>query len=217
MSKMPPEGFEPLVQVFQLASNIFERHAGLSNTSFRAWHVRYERARVRLVLVSFDYGHAIYAGSFDPITLGHTAIIERAAQAYKKLTVAIGRNPSKSGLFPPEKRKELILASLGGKYSNVEIAIFSGLLVEFARESGAGILLRGLRLLTDFEHEFQLALANRKLEPRIETVFMITESEHLHVSSSLVKEIAAYGGDFGHFVSSAVRQAMLEKFPPKKL
>lgn len=160
-----------------------------------------------------DYRHAIYAGSFDPITLGHTAIIERALRVYDRVTVAIGSNPSKKGLFSLEERQKLIEASLSSP--RMEVVIFSGLLVDFAQQIGAGVLLRGLRLLADFEHEFQLALANRDLAPGLETVFMMTEPNHVYVSSSLVKEIAMNGGGVARFVPAAVQQALAAKYPPK--
>jgi pantetheine-phosphate adenylyltransferase len=158
-----------------------------------------------------DHRHGVYAGSFDPVTVGHTSIIERAARMYARVTVAIGTNPSKKGLFALEERKLLIEQSLGPR-SNVTVVIFQGLLVDFARSIGAGVLVRGLRLLTDFEHEFQLAIANRDLAPELETVFMLTESSHVHISSSLVKEIAMNGGDTSHYVSPAVRAALKAKF-----
>ncbi|MCC7381691.1 MAG: pantetheine-phosphate adenylyltransferase [Deltaproteobacteria bacterium] len=160
-----------------------------------------------------DYRHAIYAGSFDPITLGHTAIIERALRVYDRVTVAIGSNPSKKGLFSLEERQKLIEASLSAP--RMEVVIFNGLLVAFAQQIGAGVLLRGLRLLADFEHEFQLALANRDLAPGLETVFMMTEPNHVYVSSSLVKEIAMNGGGVGRFVPAAVQQALAAKYPSK--
>src|SRR5688572_22281060 len=112
-----------------------------------------------------DPRHAIYAGSFDPVTVGHTAIIERAARMYTRVTVAIGINTAKSGLFTLDERRALIERSL--VRDNIEVVVFNGLLVEFARRMGAGVLLRGLRLLTDFEHEFQLAIANRDLAPEL--------------------------------------------------
>jgi pantetheine-phosphate adenylyltransferase len=160
-----------------------------------------------------DYGHALYAGSFDPITLGHTAIIERALKIYPRVTVAIGVNPNKRGLFTLDERRALIEASVDRK--RVEIVSFTGLVVDLARNIDAGVLLRGLRLLTDFEHEFQLALGNRDLAPEIETVFMMTASEYVYVSSSLVKEIAMNGGDSSKYVPPAVQAQLEAKFPRK--
>ncbi len=160
-----------------------------------------------------DYRHAIYAGSFDPVTLGHTAIIERACRLYDRVTVAIGHNPKKanSGLFTVPERLELLNRSLT-HLDNVHILEFSGLLIHFCRKINAGVIVRGLRLLTDFEYEFQLGLANRDLAPDVETAFLLTESEHVYISSSLVKEIAANNGDCGRHVSKPVEEALKGKY-----
>lgn len=163
-------------------------------------------------MVTMDYRHAVYAGSFDPITLGHTAIIERASRLFSKVTVAIGVNPKKRGLFDAEERKRMIAASLS-HLGNVEVAAFEGLLIDYMRGIGAGVIVRGLRLMTDFEYEFQLGLANRDLAPDIETIFLLTESAHVYVSSSLVKEIAENGGDFSRYVPPAVHAALSARFP----
>ena len=164
--------------------------------------------------MAMDYRHAVYAGSFDPITLGHTAIIERAARLFARVTVAIGVNPKKRGLFDVELRKRMIRDSLHN-LRNVEVAHFDGLLIDYLRSIGAGVIVRGLRLLTDFEYEFQLGLANRDLAPEIETLFMLTEAAHVYVSSSLVKEIAENGGDFSRYVPSAVQAELSARFPRK--
>jgi pantetheine-phosphate adenylyltransferase len=161
-----------------------------------------------------DYRHVVYAGSFDPVTLGHTAIIERAARLYDRVTVGIGVNVHKRGLFSLEEREDLLRRAVA-RSPNVEVKHFEGLLVRFCREVDAGVIVRGLRLLTDFEHEFQLGLANRDLAPEIETVFMFTASDHVYVSSSLVKEIAENGGDFSRYVPEAVRSALSSKYPPR--
>lgn len=161
--------------------------------------------------VMVNYRHAVYAGSFDPVTLGHTAIIDRACRLYDRVTVAIGVNPKKVGLFTPQERTELLREALAGQ-PNVEVASFEGLLIDYCRAQNAGVLVRGLRLLTDFEYEFQLGLANRDLAPDIETVFMLTESEHVYISSSLVKEIAQNGGDFARYVPAPVAAALPAKF-----
>lgn len=161
-------------------------------------------------VTALDVRHAIYAGSFDPITLGHTAIVHRALHLYDRVTVAIGVNPQKRGFFSVEERQKLIEASLPPA---VKVVPFQGLLVDFARSLGAGVLIRGLRLLADFEHEFQLALANRNLAPDIETMFLMTEPEHVYVSSSLIKEIAMNGGDTARYVPPAVHRALLERVP----
>ncbi len=157
-----------------------------------------------------NYRHAVYAGSFDPITLGHVAILERAAKLFDRVTVGIGVNESKSGLFSAPERRALVDTS-ARRWKHVEVQTFSGLLVTFVEQIGAGVVIRGLRLVADFEHEFQLALANRQLAPEIETVFLMTESEQLHISSSLVKEIAKNGGNLSHFVSPEVAAALYQK------
>ncbi|MCB9654384.1 MAG: pantetheine-phosphate adenylyltransferase [Deltaproteobacteria bacterium] len=157
------------------------------------------------------YRHAVYAGSFDPPTLGHTAIIERAAKLYDRLTVAIGVNPNKGSLFSAEDRATM-LREVVASSEHIFVEQFSGLLIDFCRSIGAGVIIRGLRLLTDFEYEFQLGLANRDLAPEIETVFMFTESEHVYVSSSLIKEIAANGGDYARYVPPSVERALKAHF-----
>ncbi|MEL7369079.1 MAG: pantetheine-phosphate adenylyltransferase [Myxococcota bacterium] len=162
-----------------------------------------------------DHRHAVYAGSFDPVTLGHTSIIERAAKLFDRVTVAIGHNPAKkrSGLFSVDERKTLLEQSVDGA-SHVTVQPFQGLLIDFCRKMNAGVIIRGLRVLTDFEYELQLGMANRDLAPEIETVFLFTRSEHVYVSSSLVKEIAMNGGDTSLYVSQHVREALIDKFSP---
>ncbi|MEM7675521.1 MAG: pantetheine-phosphate adenylyltransferase [Myxococcota bacterium] len=162
-----------------------------------------------------DYRHAVYAGSFDPVTLGHTSIIERAAKLFDTVTVAIGHNPAKkrSSLFSVDERKSLLERSLEGA-DHVTVRPFQGLLIDFCRQMNAGVIVRGLRVLTDFEYELQLGMANRDLAPEIETVFLFTRAEHVYVSSSLVKEIAMNGGDTSLYVSKHVREAMADKFAP---
>ena len=157
-----------------------------------------------------NYRHAVYAGSFDPITLGHTAIVERAAKLYEKVTVAIGVNVNKSPMFTAEERLEMTKATLA-HLPNVDVQSFEGLLVNYTRSIGAGIILRGLRMLTDFELEFQLALANRDLDSGIETSFLMANQEHVFVSSSLIKEIALNGGSYEKFVSEPVRKRLETK------
>ncbi len=161
-----------------------------------------------------DHRHAVYAGSFDPITSGHAALIDRALALYDTVTIAIGVNVHKKPLFSLEERVGLIEQSLPGR-SNLRVTSFEGLLVEYARSIGAGVILRGLRMLTDFEAEFQLALANRDLAPEVETVFLMTHKDHVYVSSSLVKEIAVNRGDFSRYVTKPVRAALLDRFPPR--
>lgn len=164
-----------------------------------------------------DYRHAVYAGSFDPVTLGHTAIIERAAKLFDRVTVAIGHNPAKkrTGLFTVEERVELLRESVHGA-EHVSVQPFRGLLIDFCRQLNAGVIIRGMRVLTDFEYELQLGMANRDLAPEIETVFLFTRAEHIYVSSSLVKEIAANGGDTSLYVSTHVRDALARKIGDPK-
>lgn len=154
-----------------------------------------------------DYRHAVYAGSFDPITLGHTSIIERAARLFDRVSVGVGHNHKKKGLLPVQQRLELIERSVA-HLGNVDVHAFSGLLVDDCRAQGAGVIVRGMRLLTDFEHEFQLGLANRDLAPDIETVFLFTNAEQVYVSSSLAKEIARNGGDTSRYVSPEVAKVL---------
>lgn len=157
-----------------------------------------------------DYRHAIYAGSFDPVTFGHTAIIERASRLYERVTVAIGINPHKKGLFSADERLAMLRASVS--VPNVAFSSFNGLLIDYCQSIGAGVIVRGLRLLTDFEYEFQLGLANRDLAPSVETVYMMTAASHVYVSSSLVKEIAMNGGDFSRYVPAPVVSALRAKY-----
>lgn len=153
---------------------------------------------------------AVYPGSFDPPTNGHVDIMRRAARRFDRLFVGVGRNTSKSWTFSPEERVEMLRSEADG-LDNVEVMIFEGLLVEFVKNVGATIVVRGLRAVSDFESEFQMALANRELEPAIETMFLMTSAEHMFVSSSIVKEIAALGGSIDGFVSPAVAQRLREK------
>ena len=152
---------------------------------------------------------AVYPGTFNPITNGHTDLVERAAGLFDKIVVAIGTNRQKSVFLPLKKRVELateVLAHL----DNVEVCAFDSLLTEFVRQRGANIILRGLRTVADFEYEFQLVGMNRVMDPGIETVFL-APAEHLsYISSTLVREIASYKGDISKFVHPAVAQAMME-------
>lgn len=162
--------------------------------------------------MAIDYRHAVYAGSFDPITHGHTAIIERAARLFDRVTVAIGVNVEKRGLFDVSTRERMITEVLR-PIPGVQVAHFDGLLIDYMRRLGAGVIVRGLRLMTDFEYEFQLGLANRDLAPEIETVFMLTEAAHVYVSSSIVKQIAQNGGDYSRYVPPTVQAELLKRFP----
>ncbi len=154
---------------------------------------------------------AIYPGSFDPITNGHLDLIERGLKIFDRLIVAVAVNPRKAALFTAEERVALIREALGDE-SRVEVTSFSGLLVDHVRRLGARTLIRGMRALADFEYEFQFAHMNRRLAPEIDTVFMMTSEENFYVSSSLVKEVAAFGGDVSSLVPEPVRRALAEKF-----
>jgi pantetheine-phosphate adenylyltransferase len=153
---------------------------------------------------------AVYPGSFDPITLGHVDIVERATRVFDEVILAIGRHPSKPGYFTIDQRRELAEASVA-HLANASVATFDGLVVHFCRDRKARAIVRGLRATGDFEPEFQMGLANRDLAAEIETVFLIPGANHMYVSSSLVKEIAGHGGDFERYVAPAVAKALRAK------
>ncbi|MBC8103742.1 MAG: pantetheine-phosphate adenylyltransferase [Cytophagales bacterium] len=154
---------------------------------------------------------AVYPGSFDPATNGHLDVIERAATTFDRLVVAVGRNSTKTPLFTPDERVEILRACCT-PWPNVSVTTFDGMLVNFARERGARVLIKGLRAVSDFEYEFQMALANRHLAPDIETLFLMAGAEHLYLSSSIVKEIARLGGDIAALVPPPVEARLKEKF-----
>ena len=153
--------------------------------------------------------HCIYPGSFDPITNGHFDVLQRASRLFDRVTVAVAISTTKHSLFSTEHRVELIRANLGG-LPNVEVVSFEGLLVEFARKQKAQAIIRGLRALSDFEFEFNMALMNRHLEPQVETIFVMPKEAYSYTSSSLVKQIAKLGGDIAHFVPANVAAALKE-------
>lgn len=154
---------------------------------------------------------ALYAGSFDPITNGHADLIRRSLRFVDRLVVGVAVNISKQPLFAVEQRIELIKAALDDD-PRIEVRSFSGLVVNFAREAGAQIVLRGLRAVADFEYEYQMALMNRHLAPTLETMFMVPSLEVSYVSSSLVREVARFGGDIEALVHPAVAKALREKY-----
>jgi pantetheine-phosphate adenylyltransferase len=158
---------------------------------------------------------AVYPGSFDPITNGHLDLIERGVQIADTLVVAIATNPEKRTLFTVEERLDLIRQALEGRPAAacVRIDAFGGLLVDYARARGATLILRGLRAVSDFEYEFQMALMNRQLEPTVETVFMTTSAKHSFLSSRLVKEVVSLGGRVDGMVPPPVLEALAGKFP----
>jgi len=146
---------------------------------------------------------AIYPGSFDPITNGHLDLIERGAAFFDKLIVSILRNDEKEALFSVEERMEMLSEVVGG-FSNVEIGSFDGLLVDYAAQSGASVILRGIRAVSDYEYELQMALMNRRLRPEIETVFLMAGEAHSFVSSRLVKEVIRLRGNISGLVPPSV-------------
>jgi len=150
---------------------------------------------------------AIYAGSFDPITRGHEDLIHRSLEFVDRLIVAVATNASKQPLFSVDERVELIRAAVAGD-PRVDVRSFTGLLVDFAAAEGANLLIRGLRAVSDFEYEYQMALMNRHLSPRLETVYMVPSLETTYISASLVREIARYGGDLTSLVHPAVAAAL---------
>ena len=137
---------------------------------------------------------AVYTGSFDPITLGHLDVVERAARIFGRIVVGVGINPDKHAMFTLEERVTLVRESVA-HLANVHVALYSGLSVAFVREQGARVLLRGVRSLTDIDAEFTMTLANRKLDPAVETVFLMSDSQYSHISSSLLKQITPLAAD----------------------
>ena len=154
---------------------------------------------------------AVFPGTFDPITNGHLDIISRGRDLFDRIVIAILRNPDKDPLFPLEERVD-ILRSVVGRWSNVEVDSFDGLLVDFARAQGAQVIVRGLRALSDFEYEFQMTLMNQRLEPGIQTVFMMPSEAYSYVSSRLVKEVARLGGDVTGLVPPDVASRLKRRF-----
>ena len=158
---------------------------------------------------------AIYPGSFDPITNGHLDVIERGSRMVDRLVVAVLRNAGKEPLFSVQERMEM-LAEAVAKYSQVEVASFDGLLVDFAFERGAQLILRGIRAISDYELEWQMALMNRRLRPEIETAFLTAREDYSFVSSHLVKEVARLGGDVSSMVPTAVNRRLQQRFAKER-
>ena len=155
-------------------------------------------------------GIAVYPGSFDPVTRGHEDLIRRARRFADRLIVAVAVNPAKQPLFTLDERVALIRRVVDDPA--IEVSAFDGLLAEFARAAGATLIVRGLRAVSDFEYEFQMALMNRNLAPGIETVFLVPAFDLTYLSSSLVREVARFGGDVSSLVHPAVQQALKKKF-----
>jgi len=153
---------------------------------------------------------AIYPGSFDPITNGHLDLIERGSAFFDKLIVSILRNDEKEALFSVEERMEMLSEVVGG-FSNVEVGSFDGLLVDYAAQSGASVILRGIRAVSDYEYELQMALMNRRLRPEIETVFLMAGEAHSFVSSRLVKEVIRLRGNISGLVPPSVESRLRKR------
>lgn len=159
---------------------------------------------------------AIYPGTFDPITNGHADLIERAAKLFQHVVIGIAANPSKQPRFSLAERVALV-NEVTAHLDNVEVVGFSGLLVDFAKQQDASVLVRGLRAVSDFEYEFQLANMNRRLSPDLESVFLTPAEENAFISSTLVKEVALHGGDVSQFVHPQVAQALAVKLGQLKV
>jgi pantetheine-phosphate adenylyltransferase len=157
---------------------------------------------------------AIYPGSFDPLTNGHLSLIQRSLKMFDRLIVAIAVNPKKTPLFTEDERRELIRDAC--QDDRVEVDAFHGLLVDYVKRRNVGVIVRGLRAVSDFEYEFQLANMNRKLAPDIETVFMMTGEDYFYISSQLVREVASFGGDVTGLVPDNVNQKLKAKFAGRK-
>ena len=152
----------------------------------------------------------VYPGSFDPPTNGHLDVIQRASRLFDRVVVAVARNNNKTPLFSPDERKELIKESVS-ELANVDVDVFEGLLIDYVTKQNCNIVIRGIRAVSDFEFEFQMALMNRKLNEKIETLFMMPRASYSFLSSHLVKEIAELGGDVSTFVSETTSKALVTK------
>lgn len=158
---------------------------------------------------------AIYPGSFDPVTYGHLDIIKRSYKIVDELVVGVLNNNAKRPLFSVEERAKM-LEEATKDLKNIKIVPFNGLLVDFARQQNAEVIIRGLRAITDFEYELQMSQTNHKLEPRVETMFLTTSIEYSYLSSTIVKEIAVFGGDISQFVPEIVEVELLKKMNVKR-
>ncbi len=153
---------------------------------------------------------AICPGSFDPVTYGHLDIITRAANMFEKLIVVVAGNTAKNCSFTPGERVEMIKKCIPD-ISNVEVVHYEGLLADYAADVGATAIIKGLRAMSDFEYEFQMALTNKKLNPNVETLFLTTAAQNMYLSSSMVKQIALMGGDIGSFVPDVIKQDIINR------
>ncbi len=156
---------------------------------------------------------AVYPGSFDPITNGHIDLVERTLRVFNRVIVAIASNPNKDdSLFSVNERLEMIQQVFRAQGKRVQADSFEGLLVDYAEKIGAGVIIRGLRAVSDFEYEFQMAMMNRELRPKLETLFMMTGESYFYISSRLVKEVVSLGGDVSALVPKSVLKKLREKF-----
>jgi pantetheine-phosphate adenylyltransferase len=155
---------------------------------------------------------AIYPGSFDPLTNGHLSLIHRGLRMFDRLVVAIAHNPKKTPMFTVDERRQLIQESIGPD-PRVEVDFFEGLLVDYTRRKGLNVVMRGLRAVSDFEYEFQMANMNRTLYRELETVFVMTGEDYFYVSSQIVREVASLGGDVSRLVPENVNRKLRERFP----
>lgn len=158
---------------------------------------------------------AVYPGSFDPVTLGHYDIIERTAKMFDKVIIGVLNNKAKSPLFSAEERVNM-LKEVTASLPNVEVRSFEGLLIDFVRQCGAGIVVRGLRAITDFEYELQMAQTNRVIAPEIDTIFLTTNLKYSYLSSSIVKEIAEYDGEISEFLHPVIAGRVKDKLDEKR-
>ena len=154
---------------------------------------------------------AVYPGTFDPITNGHLDIIERASTLFDKVIVTVALNSSKIPLFSKDERKDMIENVTSG-YDNVSVDVFDGLLVDYAKKMNAGVVIRGLRAVSDFEYEFQMSLTNRKLAPDVTTIFLMPNEKYTYLNSSLIRELAKFNADISDFVPDYVKEKLKSKF-----
>ena len=157
-------------------------------------------------------GIAVYPGTFDPITNGHLSIVNRALKIFDKLVLAILNNPQKTPLFTLDERKTMIREALREKADRIEIDSFEGLLVDYVVKKKSNVIVRGLRALSDFEYEFQIALMNRKLNREVQSVFLMTDYKWFYISSTIIKEAASFGGDISGLVPEIACRRLKEKF-----
>ena len=158
---------------------------------------------------------AVYAGSFDPVTLGHVDLIERAGNLFDQVIIAVGRHATKKAFFSFQERLELLI-EVTKDYPNVRVDSFDGLLIQYCEKIGARLIVRGLRAVTDFEYELQIAHANADMQPTVDTIFLPTRTKYGFVSASLVREIASHGGDVSHYAPAPVCEALKAKFGASK-